>query len=397
MKSKAGVRFLILNLLIACAAIAGPISPPAGPVAPTPGPEPRVAINADNTPGDADSLFRITQPGSYYLTSNITGVANKRGIEIAVGSVTIDLNGFEMQGIASSLEAVATVASRNNITVKNGVVAGWGGTGIDLAVGGTAVGSNCSVADVTAINCGGEGILIGVSGSVKHCHVSGNAKDGIRTNSSCLIESCTAQENVGSGIYAGSGSNILNCTALSNGSGGPTDAGIFHVGIGSIQQCTSVSNNGYGFQIFGTISVSGCSASTNTKIGIIAGNGCVITDCAVNFNGLSGINVPGDCYVFHNTLRNNGQSGSGAAILVDGTKNRIESNNCSNTPRGIEVTGTQNIIHKNTCSSNTTNWIIAVNNSVGPIVLTADNIVPINGNTYPGNLGSTDPNTNYTN
>ncbi|HYD01608.1 MAG TPA: hypothetical protein VEB22_10315, partial [Phycisphaerales bacterium] len=47
---------------------AGPLNPPVGPVAPTAKPiaevEPRTAINAANTPGDADSLFRITQPGS---------------------------------------------------------------------------------------------------------------------------------------------------------------------------------------------------------------------------------------------------------------------------------------------------------------------------------------------
>ena len=49
-------------------AFSGSLTPPAGPVAPTPGPEPRIAINATNTPGDADSVYRIAQPGSYYLT-----------------------------------------------------------------------------------------------------------------------------------------------------------------------------------------------------------------------------------------------------------------------------------------------------------------------------------------
>ena len=91
-----------LTLAAAGLLFAGPLDPPAGPVAPTyktlTEVEPRIAINAANTPGDADSLFKITQPGSYYLTGNITGVVGRHGIEIAVPangpSVTIDLMGY---------------------------------------------------------------------------------------------------------------------------------------------------------------------------------------------------------------------------------------------------------------------------------------------------------------
>src|SRR4029077_17462440 len=55
--------------------------------------EPRIEINATNPPGDADSSFKITQPGSYYLTGNLTGVASKHGIKIAANDVTLDLMG----------------------------------------------------------------------------------------------------------------------------------------------------------------------------------------------------------------------------------------------------------------------------------------------------------------
>src|SRR5687767_12820054 len=80
---------------------AGPLDPPSGPITSTHKTltqvEPRTPISTATTPGDADSTFRITQPGSYYLTGNITGEASKKGIELilAGGSqVTIDLNGF---------------------------------------------------------------------------------------------------------------------------------------------------------------------------------------------------------------------------------------------------------------------------------------------------------------
>jgi hypothetical protein len=74
----------------AVVSVAGPLSPPGGPVASTyktlSEVEPRTAVSLANTPGDADSLFKITQPGSYYLTGNIVGVAGKHGVEIAAAA-----------------------------------------------------------------------------------------------------------------------------------------------------------------------------------------------------------------------------------------------------------------------------------------------------------------------
>src|SRR5687767_7622300 len=82
--------------------VAGPLDPPDGPITSTyktlTEVEPRIAVNAQNTPGDANSLFRITQPGSYYLTGNITGVPNKNGVYIFGHRVTLDLNGFTVDG-----------------------------------------------------------------------------------------------------------------------------------------------------------------------------------------------------------------------------------------------------------------------------------------------------------
>jgi len=109
--------------------IAGPLTPPAGPIAPTNKTlqevEPRIAINATNTPGDADSLFKITQPGSYYLTGNITGVVGKHGIEIVDSGVTLDLMGFDLSGIPAmgAFDGVSvTNFSLTNITIRNGSV-----------------------------------------------------------------------------------------------------------------------------------------------------------------------------------------------------------------------------------------------------------------------------------
>src|SRR5437762_605503 len=93
-------------------ASAGNLNPPAGPVAPTGKTlteiEPRTAVNAVNTPPSATSLFTITQPGSYYLTGNIQGVATMDGVEIDASGVTLDLNGFALVGVAGSRDGVTT-------------------------------------------------------------------------------------------------------------------------------------------------------------------------------------------------------------------------------------------------------------------------------------------------
>src|SRR2546423_524274 len=68
--------------------------------------EPRIPVNATNTPGDASAVFKITQSGSYYLTGNITGVSGKHGIYITTGNVTLDLMGFDLVGVAGSLDGV---------------------------------------------------------------------------------------------------------------------------------------------------------------------------------------------------------------------------------------------------------------------------------------------------
>lgn len=78
-------------------ALAGDLDPPAGPIAPTMKTlqevEPRIAINASNTPGDAEALYVISAPGAYSLAANVAGVAGKHGIKIDSEGVTLEGNG----------------------------------------------------------------------------------------------------------------------------------------------------------------------------------------------------------------------------------------------------------------------------------------------------------------
>src|SRR4030095_5157723 len=93
--------------------------------------EARTIVNAANTPGDATNLFIISQPGSYYLTGNITGVASKQGIRIIASGVTLDLNGFALSGIASSFAGIFCAPGVTRVAIVNGTITGWPLDGID--------------------------------------------------------------------------------------------------------------------------------------------------------------------------------------------------------------------------------------------------------------------------
>ena len=224
---------------------AGPLDPPAGPIGSTyktlTEVEPRIAINAANTPGDADSRFRITQRGSYYLTANVIGAAGLAGIEIAVGGVTIDLNGFEMQGAAGSLDAIRmSAAGTTSVVVKNGTIRLWSEDGVDLD---TNTPQSVRVENVHVSSCGQRGIAVGL-GIVESCISFNNGGQGLVMGVGQVIDS-RATDNTLSGILlTGSGSSVIGCTASGNGTHGIASTGAAVL----ISQCTASENEGDGIQ-----------------------------------------------------------------------------------------------------------------------------------------------------
>ncbi len=369
---------------------AGPLNPPVGPVASTPGPEPRTPINAVNTPGDADSLFKITQRGSYYLTGNITGVAARHGVEIAASGVTLDLMGFELLGVAGSLGGVlATASSLTNITIRNGSVRAWGDAGVNLAGFGAI---NSAVIDVRASSNTGTGIVIGSYSTITGCTAYQNTGNGISAAFNCTITGCTVSDNTGTGIATGQGSTITACMASRNAARG------ISTGDGcTITGCTAQLNTADGIMAGNGNTITGCTASYNTANGISAFSGSTISNCTAAFNVLNGIRVSNGCVVLANACSFNGNGGDGAGIHATGADNRIESNNCITADRGIDVDAPGNIIIKNTCSGNTINWTIVANSVVGPILdRTAPASAAISGNSAPDSTGTTHPNANFT-
>ena len=382
----------IATLLTAGTLTAGPMTPPAGPVTATSKTlaevEPRIAINATNTPGDADSVFRITAPGSYYLTGNIQGAAAKSGIEITTNGVSIDLNGFAVLGVFTSLDAIVVVGSRNDIAVSNGSVRGWSGHGLNLS---SANGSR--VSDVCASANGGDGIHTGATAVLTSCSANSNTGNGITAGTGCTLTGCACGENGGYGLSASSGSTITGCSSHDNAGSG------IAAGTGSTVTGSSAYQNGdNGISTSFCVTVTGCSAYYNTGRGINAGTACTISRCSAVTNGEDGIAAGLSCAVLQNTCYINGWNLAGSAgIHIIGNDCRVEGNTCTNSDRGVWVQVPGCIVMKNSCSNNTTNWLIVAGNSVAPIVQSSSssNGAQISGSTYAGSLGTTDPNANF--
>ena len=74
--------------------------------------------------------------GSYYLTANLSLVFAQNGmsgLRITGNDVTIDLNGFELAGLAGTDAGIFIGGGVSNVTIRNGTIRNWGGNGINGA------------------------------------------------------------------------------------------------------------------------------------------------------------------------------------------------------------------------------------------------------------------------
>ena len=190
------------------------------------------ALAGNVTPGDAPGFpVTITQPGSYRLSGNLF-VPDEftTGIVISAPEVTIDLNGFGIFGPgrpSGDTDRVGLGITNPgnplaNIAIRNGTIAGMGGSGIFLN------GEGSVVIDVRSHNNAGIGIHVGNGVSLRGNSVLFN-RIGIFAGGNAVIRgnvvrgiSRGGEINVGCFPREQAGSSIVGNVAT----GGIEEAGI---------------------------------------------------------------------------------------------------------------------------------------------------------------------------
>ncbi len=173
--------------------------------------EARIPVDSTHTPGDAEYLYIISAPGSYYLRTNILGLTDRSGINIASDNVTLDLNGFSLLGTAGAINGI-TIWNHKNVVVRNGFVSNWGpNRGVLQCAGISAFGSNILLENLVISDNQPYGVYTS-SAVTRHCTVSGSSY-GVFGGSA--VTDCRIDNN-GTGIFAFSFSSIKGNTCTGN-------------------------------------------------------------------------------------------------------------------------------------------------------------------------------------
>lgn len=209
--------------------------------------------------------YTITNPGSYYLTTNLT-VSGGTVLNIGTNGVTLDLNGFTISSTSTSPSGfgiqLGLGSGNTDITIVNGHISGGSTTNFNDGIAYNALPSNIRVANVSVTGCRFYGLNIG-------------------TGNSSVIESCTAQFI---------GSTGLSASSISHSSA--NQCGNFAIFGNSISDCVG---NGGNAGIDAIDTATGCYGSSGTGTGL---NATVAVNCHGNSTSGTGLvaTVASSCY-----------------------------------------------------------------------------------------------------
>lgn len=429
-------------LVAAIAISAVPASLHAGDLAP-PGPpgatmktldqvEPRIPVGPLTTPGDADSVYRIDQPGSYYLAGNVQGEVGKHGIEVLGRDITLDLRGHSVIGVPGSLNGIQMefgVTSTSNIRLRNGTVRDFGGAGVYVdsaaaipgrfegiaAINNGGVGIMAFIAsaiDCVAVSNGSLGIYLGRYSTATRCASNNNGGDGYFIEGSTILSDCVANANSGIGFntvtgFGGqvlrnciadfndghgfslrSGAVVEGCVAIGMPASGQVAAGFRTAGDSNVfRDCVARDNTGAGFDLASGATLTGCSATTGAGPGFLLGASARVENCSANLNVGEGFVLADGGTITNSSSTNNAGDGVVLANHCTATGNTVVGNGASSAIAGFRIDGDLNRIEANRVGDNGRSYIfigtrnIAVRNIGGGNLAAADLGI---GNFFPG-------------
>lgn len=276
------------------AAAQGSLTPPPG----VPGPVMKTLDQIEARTPISTAPFTITQPGSYYLTANLS-VTTGNAISLDSNDVTLDLNGFTISSSSSPASGTGILIGNGlrNITITNGHIRGavtqsggvFSGAGFDDGIFYFSNSpANIRVSRISVSGCISDGIRLDQldrSSTVESCVVHTVGGVGIHAD---VVNDCSATDCFSLGIIARvvsnskaksfngsgiSGEVIQNCWAIgkingiiadhsvtnSYGESTGTNPGITTDGTASFCRGKSPS----GFAIFAPIAI-GCTSAGGT-------------------------------------------------------------------------------------------------------------------------------------
>jgi hypothetical protein len=160
-------------------------------------------------PQNLNNCTTISVPGSYVVNRNLAAAGDC--LVVAVDSVTIDLDGFTISGNGTGAAIVESpaLATRRNVTVRNGAVTGFA-DGVAFPHG-----ESLTVERINVSGNSGTGISAGNYASVRANHASFNGA-GIRAGLGANVNGNTVARNAGNGISVVEGAAILNNVVRNN-------------------------------------------------------------------------------------------------------------------------------------------------------------------------------------
>ncbi len=349
-----GVVFTIYISLTFGGNLEPPGPPSCGTMKPLSDVEPRKAVQT--LPGSTAAAHIISEPGSYYLTGDISVGRDKHAILIDADHVTLDLSGFRVFGSWGLVAVVNPPASTGNgIHIANGH-------------GNIEIRNGSVISDSRLVRENGPITILRIYQGFRngvHAHVVDDTwPANIRlidvriehatfcglyvTGNDHLIEGCSSSNNGSFGISVGDGSRVVNCSASENSSHG--------VNVGDkcvVRGCIARKNKSAGINALSSCLVAGNTASENRDYGIHAQNGCTLRSnvCSENVTDSEsgcGITASGSCVVSGNTLSGNdyGLVASNGCTVIDNVAR-------SNRRNGMRI-GAYSVIDRNVAYGNNT-------------------------------------------
>jgi parallel beta-helix repeat protein len=300
--------------------------------------------------------------GHYIVTRDIVGGAAAPIITIASPNVTLDLNGFTLDGSGSPFAVIDIVSPVVEVTIRNGTIIG-GTSSINLATGlvsRTVIIEDIQSKDATAdaihleevrnpevrrnniIDAGGAGIaLLGFftfkNGHVDHNSVNftGGAGIHIQHTSSMSVRHNRIEVPSGDGIFV---DDSLSCLVGENLISDADGVGII---LGASRAC----------KIYNNV------INRGETIGMLIDPGStdnLILDNIVRESGLGGAPVHGVT--------------GGFGMVIDGFRNHIERNTVNfNDGCGMFIAGGDNVYGRNTALGNDPTFTFICGGCAGPV------------------------------